>query len=157
MNLLTLLLDQVFEIWCLVLVKVELLSEGAAFDFQIVNLLLHEILVLLKLRAKTLEAFLGALLIHVHLTVVIDFNFELVPLLLDFFHGFVGQFELVGQVVDVAFQRLDLRDIVLLLLVQLFNHELRPAHIFLHVQTFLVKFVVFFGQLLDGFLVALAF
>lgn len=80
-------------------------------------MLLHESLVLLELGTEPLETLLCVFLIHVHLTVVINLDLELVALFLYFFHCLVGEFQLVSEVVDVALQSLDLSDVVLFLLV----------------------------------------
>ena len=67
----------------------------------------------------------------------------------------MGQLELVGQVVDVAFEGLDFGDVVLLFLLEFFDHELGTTHVFLHVQTFLVELIMIISKLLYGFLVTL--
>lgn len=88
---------------------------------------------------------------------IVNFDFHAVPFLLNLAHSFVSQLELVGEVVDMALEGLDLSDIVLFLLLQLLDRELTAAHVLLEVKAFLVGAVVVLRQLLDGFLVAVIF
>ena len=88
-NLLSLFLDEMFKVRCFILVKFNLLSQSTALDFQIIYLLLHKVLILLQLRAKSLQSFLRTLLIHIHLPVIIYLNLKLVPLFLNLFHSFM--------------------------------------------------------------------
>ena len=91
MDLLPLFLDNYLQILCLILVKINLLPKCTTFDFEVINLLLHEVFVLLKLRAHALETLVIVLLLRVHLSVIVDFYFKFISFLLDLFHGFVGK------------------------------------------------------------------
>ena len=83
------------------------------------------------------------------------FNLELVSFLLNFSHGLVSQLQLMRQMVDVTLKCLNLRDVVLFLLLKLFDHERRSTRALFHVEALLIQLVVLVGQLLDGFLVPL--
>lgn len=152
-NLLSLLLDEEFEALHLVLIEVKLLPKSRRFDLQIIYLLLHKVLVLFQLRAHSLETLLIIFLIHVHLTVVIDLYLQFITLFLDLFHRLVRQFQLMCQMVDVSLQGLDLSDVILLFLLEFLDHELRPAHILLHIEALLVKLIMIIRQLFDCLLV----
>ena len=133
------------------------MSEGTGLDLEVIYLLLHEVLILLELRAHALEALVIVLLVHVHLLVIIDFNLKLIPLFLDFFHSLMGQFKLVSQVIDVAFKCFDLSEVVLFLLLEFLDHELGATHVLLHIEAFLVQLVVVICELFDCFLVSFVF
>ena len=47
MDSLSLFLDDKFKIGGLILVQIDLLSKGTALDFEVIDLLLHEVFVLL--------------------------------------------------------------------------------------------------------------
>ena len=65
------------------------------------------------------------------------------------------ELKLVSKVVNVPLQSLDFRNVVLLFLLELLDHELRSTHVLFVVHTFLVKFVVVISHLFDAFLVSL--
>ena len=88
---------------------------------------------------------------------IVDLNFKLISFFLDFAHCLVCKLQLVCQVINVSLQRFDFRDVVLLLLLELFDEEGASTCILLHVKAFLVKLVVLIGDLFDSFLMPFVF
>ena len=148
-------LNQHLQVLHIVLLNIKLMSERIRLNLQVIDLLRHELLVLLQLRHHALQTFLIVFLGMAHLLVIADLDFEFVALLLNLPHGLVSKLKLMRQVIDVALERLDLCDVVLLFLLQLFDHERGAAGILFHVQALLIKLVVLLSELLDGFLMAL--
>ena len=60
----SLIQDYEFQIFELLLLQFQLLSESTGFNLQITDLLGHELLILFKLRAHSLEAFFIVFIIH---------------------------------------------------------------------------------------------
>ena len=85
---------------------------------------------------------------------IVDLNFKLISFFLNFAHGLVRKLQLVRQVVDVSLKCFDFSDVVLLFLLQLFNEECVPTCILLHVQAFLIQFVMLVCDLLYCFLMS---
>lgn len=112
-----------FQVLLLLRHLFDVLSESLRLEAQVADLLLHEGLVLLELRAHPLEALLTALLGLVELPLVVQFDIHTVTLFLSLAHGLVGELQLVGQMVNVPLERLDLGDVVLLLCLQLFDRK----------------------------------
>jgi hypothetical protein len=88
---------------------------------------------------------------------IINLNLHLIPVFLNLPHGFMGQFKLVSQVVDVPLQGFYFWNVVLFFLLQLFYLELGATHVLFVVHALLIEFVVVIGDLLDSILVALRF
>jgi len=84
----------------------------------------HVLFVMIELGAHPLKPFFVALNVHAQGFVVVDLDFKLVTFFLGFAHCLVSKLYLMGQVVDVPLQSLDLGDVVLLLLLQLLNGKL---------------------------------
>lgn len=121
---LPLLLNDKLKILSLILIKINLLPECAALNFKVINLLLHEILILLKLRAHSLQTFLVILLIHTHCSMIIYFDFKSIPFFLNFFHSLVCKLKLMGQVIDMTLKCFYFGNVVLFFLLELFDHVL---------------------------------
>lgn len=139
------------------LFHLKLLSECTCFNFKVIVLLDQIQLILFKLRAHSLQAFLVVFDRAANSSVVVDLVLQLVSLLLDFSHCLVGQLKLVSKMVDMSLECLYLWNVILLLLLLLFNHKSRSSHVFLLIKQLLVKLVVFISKLLERLTMPFAF
>lgn len=155
MILATLILDENFEVSVLLSIKRQLLLQNSVLELDVVDLLDEVSFVLLQLANDPLEAFLAALNALRQCAVIIGLQHHLVPLVLDLTHRLVGHLQLVSEVVNVPLQGFDLGDIVVLLLLEFFNCESGPGHVFLKVEALLVQVVVLLLHGLDCLLVPL--
>ena len=118
------ILDHEFEVLVLCSFDLELLPEGAGFNFEVVYLLGHVLFVMVKLGAHSLQTFCVVLVICAQGFVVVNLDFKFVTLFLSFAHCLMSKLYLMGQVIDVPLQSLNLSDVVLLLLLQLLDGKL---------------------------------
>lgn len=83
-------LDNLLKVLILCPVKLALLPQSRGLNFDIVDLLSHILLVLLKLGTLSLQTFLVALTVDGHGLMVVNFNFKLVSFFFDLTHGLVS-------------------------------------------------------------------
>ena len=88
---------------------------------------------------------------------VTDFNLEMIPLIFDVFHCFVGLLQLVSKMINVSLQSLDFCNVVLFFLLQLLQVERGATHVLFQIEALLIKLVVLLLLVFDGFNVSFVF